>query len=89
MECNKNKIITTQVVGNGDTANKIGTYQIAILAKYHGVPFYVAAPSTSIDMNIPNGDSIVIEERPEKEMTHINGQRIAAEGEFYKKFNLR
>ncbi|XP_060814892.1 methylthioribose-1-phosphate isomerase isoform X1 [Bombus pascuorum] len=69
-----------RVAANGDTANKIGTYQIAIVAKYHNVPFYVAAPRTSIDFSIPSGDHIVIEERPEREMTHINGQRIAAPG---------
>lgn len=54
--------------------------QIAILAKYHNVPFYVAAPRTSIDMDIPNGHGIIIEERPEKEITHMNEKRIAAEG---------
>lgn len=69
-----------RVAANGDTANKIGTYQIAIVAKYHNVPFYVAAPRTSIDFTIPNGDHIVIEERPESEMTHLNNQRIAAPG---------
>ncbi|XP_076656524.1 methylthioribose-1-phosphate isomerase isoform X1 [Halictus rubicundus] len=69
-----------RVAANGDTANKIGTYQIAIVAKYHNVPFYVAAPRTSIDFSIPNGDHIVIEERPEREMTHMNDQRISAPG---------
>ncbi|XP_015606305.1 methylthioribose-1-phosphate isomerase isoform X2 [Cephus cinctus] len=69
-----------RVVANGDTANKIGTYQIAVIAKYHGVPFYVAAPRTSIDFTIPSGDRITIEERPDREMTHINDQRIAATG---------
>ena len=69
-----------RVAANGDTANKIGTYQIAIVAKYHNVPFYVAAPRTSIDFSIPSGDHIVIEERPERELTHINDQRIAAPG---------
>lgn len=82
----KSRNITAVLVGadrvaaNGDTANKIGTYQIAIVAKYHNVPFYVAAPRTSIDFSIPNGDHIVIEERPEREMTHMNDQRIAAPG---------
>ncbi|KYN17519.1 PREDICTED: methylthioribose-1-phosphate isomerase [Trachymyrmex cornetzi] len=82
----KTKQITAVVVGadriaeNGDTANKIGTYQIAILAKYHDVPFYVAASLTSKDSNMSNGDQIVIEERPEREMTHMNDKRIAAEG---------
>lgn len=69
-----------RVVANGDTANKIGTYQIAVLAKYHNVPFYVAAPFTSIDMSIPTGDCIVIEERPHREMTHVGEHRIAAPG---------
>ncbi|XP_076379160.1 methylthioribose-1-phosphate isomerase isoform X1 [Megalopta genalis] len=69
-----------RVAANGDTANKIGTYQIAIVAKYHNVPFYVAAPRTSIDFSIPSGDHIIIEERPEREMTHVNDQRIAAPG---------
>ncbi|XP_063906722.1 methylthioribose-1-phosphate isomerase [Zophobas morio] len=69
-----------RVAGNGDTANKIGTYQIAVLAKYHNVPFYVAAPFTSIDTKILSGDHIVIEERPEHEMTHVGEHRIAAKG---------
>lgn len=64
----------------GDTANKIGTYQIACLAKEHDVPFYVCAPFTSIDPQIASGDSIPIEERPEHEMTYIAGKRIAAPG---------
>ncbi|CAG9858674.1 unnamed protein product [Phyllotreta striolata] len=69
-----------RVAANGDTANKIGTYQIAVLAKYHGVPFYIAAPFTSIDMSIQSGDHIVIEERPDREMTHVGEHRIAAKG---------
>ncbi|KPJ18990.1 Methylthioribose-1-phosphate isomerase [Papilio machaon] len=69
-----------RVAANGDTANKIGTYQIAIVAKHHNVPFYVAAPLTSIDMSLKSGDSIKIEERPDKEMTHIGDFRIAAPG---------
>ncbi|KAK4882068.1 hypothetical protein RN001_005387 [Aquatica leii] len=82
----KNKKISAVVVGadrvalNGDTANKIGTYQIAILAKHHNIPFYVAAPFTSIDSNMKNGNGIVIEERPETEMTFIGDYRIAAQG---------
>lgn len=82
----KTRQITAIVVGadrvaiNGDTANKIGTYQIAILAKYHNVPFYVAAPWTSIDIRMPNGNNIIIEERSEQEITHMNEKRIAAEG---------
>ncbi|KAL0123499.1 hypothetical protein PUN28_005781 [Cardiocondyla obscurior] len=80
------KKITAVVVGadrvaeNGDTANKIGTYQIAILAKYHNVPFYVAAPLTSVDFEMRDGGNIIIEERSEREMTHVNDKRIAAEG---------
>lgn len=69
-----------RVVANGDTANKIGTYQIAVAAKYHSVPFYIAAPLTSIDLKIPTGDQIVIEERPDREMTHVGEHRIAAQG---------
>lgn len=82
----KHRTIAAVVVGadtvaaNGDTANKIGTYQIAVVAKHHSVPFYIAAPFTSIDMKIPNGSAIKIEERPEREMTHIGSQRIAANG---------
>ncbi|XP_046738736.1 methylthioribose-1-phosphate isomerase isoform X1 [Diprion similis] len=82
----KSRTISAVIVGadrvaaNGDTANKIGTYQIAVVAKYHSVPFYVAAPFTSIDFTIPSGDRIIIEERPEREMTHINDQRVAAAG---------
>lgn len=60
--------------------NFISFFQIAIVAKYHNVPFYVAAPRTSIDFSIPSGDHIIIEERPERELTHINDQRIAAPG---------
>lgn len=69
-----------RIAANGDTANKIGTYQIAVTAKHHGVPFYVAAPLTSIDLETLNGDRIVIEERPAVEMTHVGGQPIAASG---------
>lgn len=69
-----------RVVANGDTANKIGTYQLAIAAQYHSVPFYVAAPLTSVDLTIPTGSGIHIEERPAGELTHIFGQRLAADG---------
>lgn len=72
-----------RVAANGDTANKIGTYQIGVVAKYHDVPFYVAAPFTSIDLKIPSGDRIVIEERPDREMTHVGEHRIAAPGQYY------
>ncbi|XP_028172840.1 methylthioribose-1-phosphate isomerase [Ostrinia nubilalis] len=69
-----------RVAANGDTANKIGTYQIAIVARHHEVPFYVAAPLSSIDMALTSGDRIKIEERPDREMTHIGEHRIAAPG---------
>ena len=69
-----------RVVANGDTANKIGTYQLAILAKYHQVPFYVAVPTTTIDLAKRSGAEIVIEERGADEMTHVKGVRVAAEG---------
>ncbi|XP_006874338.1 PREDICTED: methylthioribose-1-phosphate isomerase [Chrysochloris asiatica] len=69
-----------RVVANGDTANKVGTYQLAIAARYHGIPFYVAAPSSSCDFRLKTGQEIVIEERPGQELTDINGVRIAAPG---------
>ena len=73
-----------RVVRNGDTANKIGTYQIAICAKHHNVPFYVACPTTTFDPNMLTGEEIVIEERPHKEMTHIKDVQIAADGKEYR-----
>lgn len=69
-----------RVARNGDTANKIGTYQLAIAAHHHGIPFYVAAPSTSIDLGTASGASIPIEERPAEELTHLFGRRFAAPG---------
>lgn len=69
-----------RIAANGDTANKIGTYTVAIAAKYHNVPFYIAAPLSTIDINIKTGDEIPIEERSQDEVTHINGQSICAEG---------
>nr|CAG4648721.1 EOG090X08IP [Polyphemus pediculus] len=69
-----------RVTANGDTANKIGTYQIALLAKAHNVLFYVAAPFSSIDFQLASGDLIPIEERPHHEMTHIGSTRTAAPG---------
>ncbi len=65
---------------NGDTANKIGTYSLAISAKYHNIPFYVAAPTSSIDFNIKTGDEIPIEERGAEEIVEIAGKRIAPDG---------
>ncbi|XP_007098210.1 methylthioribose-1-phosphate isomerase [Panthera tigris] len=69
-----------RVVANGDTANKVGTYQLAIAAKHHGIPFYVAAPSSSCDLHLETGRDIIIEERPGRELTDVNGVRIAAPG---------
>ena len=69
-----------RIAANGDAANKIGTYTIAIAAKYHNIPFYVAAPLSTIDTSIKTGDDIVIEERSHDEVTHINGKPICAEG---------
>jgi methylthioribose-1-phosphate isomerase len=66
-----------RIAANGDTANKIGTYQIAVLAHEHGVPFYVAAPVSTFDLTIPSGEQIPIEERSAEEVTHIRGVRIA------------
>jgi len=58
----------------------VGTYQIAIVAQYHNVPFYIAAPSTSVDLSISSGQQVVIEERPRAEMTHIAGVPVTVEG---------
>ena len=69
-----------RIAANGDTANKIGTYTVAIAAKYHNVPFYVAAPLSTIDTSIESGARIPIEERSKEEVTHINGKTICAEG---------
>ena len=70
-----------RIAANGDTANKIGTYQIAVLARENSVPFYVAAPISTLDLSIPSGESIPIEERPAEEVTHIRGVRIAPDVE--------
>jgi methylthioribose-1-phosphate isomerase len=69
-----------RIAANGDTANKIGTYSLAVLAKSHGIPFYVAAPTSTIDVGVASGDEIPIEERSPEEVTTLNGRRIAAEG---------
>jgi methylthioribose-1-phosphate isomerase len=66
-----------RIASNGDTANKIGTYQIAVLAKENNVPFYIAAPISTFDLSIPDGEHIPIEERAAEEVTHIQGVRIA------------
>ena len=69
-----------RIASNGDTANKIGTYTVAIAAKYHNIPFYIAAPLSTIDTSIKTGDEIPIEERSHEEVTHINGKLVCAEG---------
>jgi methylthioribose-1-phosphate isomerase len=69
-----------RIAANGDVANKIGTYTLAVLAKENAIPFYVAAPVSTIDLATPSGDRIPIEERPEHEVTHHAGQRLAPEG---------
>ncbi|KAF7541542.1 hypothetical protein G7Z17_g11941 [Cylindrodendrum hubeiense] len=69
-----------RVVRNGDTANKIGTYQLAVLAKHHGIKFIVAAPTTSIDLETETGDGIKIEERKKEELTQITGAVVKPDG---------
>jgi len=69
-----------RIAANGDTANKIGTYTLAVLARENGIPFYVAAPTTTIDLSLASGDEIPIEQRSQEEVTHIQGVSIAPEG---------
>jgi methylthioribose-1-phosphate isomerase len=69
-----------RIAANGDTANKIGTYSLAVLAKENGVPFYVAAPMTTVDFACPDGAGIPIEERSPAEVLSFAGRRIAPEG---------
>ena len=69
-----------RIAANGDVANKIGTYMVAVLARQHGIPFYVAAPLSTVDMNCPTGDEIPIEERDIREITHVKDIQLAPEG---------
>src|SRR5271167_4451396 len=69
-----------RIAANGDVANKIGTYTVAVLAKEHGIPFYVAAPFSTIDLNTPDGSQIPIEQRAAREVTHLAGKQIAPDG---------
>ncbi len=69
-----------RIAANGDVANKIGTYSVAVLAKEHDIPFYVAAPFSTIDLSTPTGDQIPIEERSAKEVTHLGPTRLTPEG---------
>jgi len=71
-----------RIAANGDVANKIGTYTLAVLARENGLPFYVAAPVSTIDLGTPSGDAITIEERGPEEVTHHGGRRLAPEGVF-------
>jgi methylthioribose-1-phosphate isomerase len=69
-----------RVAANGDVANKIGSYKLAVVARENGIPCFCVSPTSTIDMNLSHGDAIPIEERDPKEVTHIRGQRIAPEG---------
>ncbi|HKS30415.1 MAG TPA: S-methyl-5-thioribose-1-phosphate isomerase [Pyrinomonadaceae bacterium] len=69
-----------RIAANGDTANKIGTYMVAVLARQHDIPFYVAAPISTIDLAINSGEQIPIEERDTREVTHVGPQQLAPEG---------
>ena len=69
-----------RIAANGDTANKIGTYMVAVLAREHDIPFYVAAPLTTLDLSLTSGDQIPIEERDSKEVTHIREHQLAPDG---------
>ncbi|MDR2124111.1 MAG: S-methyl-5-thioribose-1-phosphate isomerase [Desulfovibrio sp.] len=76
------KVLTgaDRIAADGDTANKIGTYGIALAAQAHGIPFYIAAPLSTVDLSTPAGDDIPLEERPESEVTHFGSRRICPEG---------
>jgi methylthioribose-1-phosphate isomerase len=69
-----------RIAANGDAANKIGTYGLAILARAHGIPFYIVAPRSTIDLSLASGEEIVIEQRAPEEVTHIRGVRVAPRG---------
>jgi methylthioribose-1-phosphate isomerase len=77
---NKVLVGADRIAANGDTANKIGTYNLAVLAKFHKIPFYVAAPSSTFDLDLEDGAQIPIEHRSSKEVTHIMGRPIAPAG---------
>ena len=69
-----------RIAANGDVANKVGTYGVAVLAKEHGIPFYVAAPISTVDLATPDGSQIPIEERPDREVTHVGSSRLTPVG---------
>lgn len=79
-DINKVVVGADRIASNGDVVNKIGTYSIAILAMEHNIPFYVAAPVSSLDMSVSSGDDVPIEERDSNEITHFSGKRIAPDG---------
>jgi methylthioribose-1-phosphate isomerase len=69
-----------RVAANGDVANKVGTYPLAVLARHHGLPFYVAAPTSTVDLNCPTGAAVPIEQRPAEEVAELGGLRVAPAG---------
>jgi methylthioribose-1-phosphate isomerase len=69
-----------RIAANGDAANKIGTYMVAVLAKQHNIPFYVAAPVSTVDLSTPTGEEIPIEERESREVTHMRDHQLTPEG---------
>lgn len=69
-----------RIAANGDSANKIGTYSLAVLARHHGIPFYIAAPGSTLDVTLATGDLIPIEERGGEELTHIEGVQVGPDG---------
>src|SRR4029078_3633189 len=69
-----------RIAANGDVAHKIGTYTVAVLAKEHAIPFYVAAPISTVDLETPDGSKIPIEQRNSKEVTHIAGKQMVPDG---------
>ncbi|MGH9350411.1 MAG: S-methyl-5-thioribose-1-phosphate isomerase [Vicinamibacterales bacterium] len=69
-----------RIAANGDVANKVGTYGVAVLAREHSIPFYVAAPISTIDLETPDGSAIPIEERPDREVTHVGASRLTPDG---------
>jgi methylthioribose-1-phosphate isomerase len=69
-----------RIAANGDVVNKVGTYTLAVLAQHHGVPFYVAAPLSTVDLACPSGAAIPIEQRPAEEVLEVAGHRVAPAG---------
>ena len=78
--CIRDSTGADRIAANGDSANKIGTYSIAVLARAHGIPFYIAAPSSTFDLSLSSGEQIPIEERTSEEITHGFGRQTAPSG---------